>query len=88
MRIAEKELDIPLTIKSAMHGSFDDQNFLDEVDNMAVQAFDDQCTGANPLYPLIADLKEIYLKAYFGSHRKHHVHKAVVKHGESIVGMV
>ena len=33
---------------------------------MVEQAFDDQCTGANPRYPLIAELKEIYLKAYYG----------------------
>lgn len=59
-------LDIPLSIKAALPDSFDDKLFLIEVDNMAVQAFDDQCTGANPRYPLIVDLKEIYLSAYFG----------------------
>ena len=36
------------------------------VDEMSEQAFNDQCTGANPRYPLIAELKEIYLKAYYG----------------------
>ena len=35
-------------------------------DEMSEQAFNDQCTGANPRYPLIAELKEIYLKAYYG----------------------
>ena len=74
----KKELDIPLSIKSALSSEFDDQTFLDEVDNMAVQAFDDQCTGANPRYPLIADLKEIYLSAYFGNARKH-THKHAEK---------
>lgn len=74
----KKELDIPLTIKSALSAEFDDQTFLDEVDNMAVQAFDDQCTGANPRYPLIADLKDIYLSAYFGNARKH-AHKHAEK---------
>lgn len=34
---------------------------------MALEAFDDQCTAANPRYPLISELKEIYLRAYYGS---------------------
>ena len=55
----KRKLDIPMSIKAAMPDSFDDQCFLNEVDDMAVQAFDDQCTGANPRYPLINDLKEI-----------------------------
>ena len=41
-------------------------DFLARLDDMAEQAFDDQCTGANPRYPLIGELKEIYLKAYYG----------------------
>ena len=44
----------------------DEKYFLDTLDAMVEQAFDDQCTGANPRYPLIAELKEIYLKAYYG----------------------
>ena len=35
---------------------------------MAEQAFDDQCTGANPRYPLISEIKEMYLNAYYGRH--------------------
>jgi len=41
-------------------------DFLARVDELAMQAFDDQCTGANPRYPLIGELKNLYLKAYYG----------------------
>jgi acetaldehyde dehydrogenase/alcohol dehydrogenase len=41
--------------------------FLEGLDEMAEQAFDDQCTGANPRYPLITEIKEMYLEAYYGA---------------------
>lgn len=44
----------------------DEKYFLDTLDNMVEQAFDDQCTGANPRYPLMSEIKEMYLKAYYG----------------------
>lgn len=44
----------------------DEKDFLDRLDAMTEQAFDDQCTGANPRYPLISEIKEMYLKAYYG----------------------
>ena len=44
----------------------DEKYFLDTLDNMVEDAFDDQCTGANPRYPLISEIKEMYLKAYYG----------------------
>ena len=44
----------------------DEKNFLDRLDEMAEQAFDDQCTGANPRYPLIGEIKQMYLDAYYG----------------------
>ena len=44
----------------------DEKYFLDTLDDMVEQAFDDQCTGANPRYPLMSELKEMYLKAYYG----------------------
>ena len=44
----------------------DEKDFLDRLDEMSEQAFDDQCTGANPRYPLISEIKEMYLKAYYG----------------------
>ena len=44
----------------------DEKYFLDTLDDMVEQAFDDQCTGANPRYPLMSEIKEMYLKAYYG----------------------
>ena len=44
----------------------DEKYFLDNLDKMVEDAFDDQCTGANPRYPLMSEIKEMYLKAYYG----------------------
>ena len=44
----------------------DEKYFLETLDSMVEQAFDDQCTGANPRYPLMKEIKEMYLKAYYG----------------------
>lgn len=44
----------------------DEKYFLDTLDDMVEQAFDDQCTGANPRYPLMSEIKEMYLKVYYG----------------------
>ena len=44
----------------------DEQYFLDTLDEMTEQAFNDQCTGANPRYPLMSEIKELYLDAYYG----------------------
>ena len=60
----KQELDVPLTIKETLHG--DDREFYEQLENLAEQAFDDQCTVANPRYPLIKDLKELYVLAYQG----------------------
>lgn len=57
------ECDIPLTIKDA---GVDEKAFLESLDQMSVDAFNDQCTGANPRYPLISEIKELYLKCYYG----------------------
>jgi len=46
----------------------DEKDFLDRLDDMVEQAFDDQCTGANPRYPLMSELKQMYLNAYYGKH--------------------
>ena len=43
-----------------------EEDFLATLDEMVEQAFDDQCTGANPRYPLMSELKEMYCKAYYG----------------------
>ena len=44
----------------------DEQDFLARLDDMVEQAFDDQCTGANPRYPLMSEIKQMYLNAYYG----------------------
>ncbi len=46
----------------------DEKDFLDRLDDMVEQAFDDQCTGANPRYPLMKEIKQMYLNAYYGTH--------------------
>ena len=48
----------------------DEQDFLNRLDAMTEQAFDDQCTGANPRYPLMSEIKQMYLNAYYGKHEK------------------
>jgi acetaldehyde dehydrogenase/alcohol dehydrogenase len=58
------EIEIPLTIKEALAG--DEKDFYEQIETLAEQAFDDQCTGSNPRYPLINDLKELYTLAYRG----------------------
>ncbi len=57
------ECDIPLTIQE--FGVPEDQ-FLQSLDQMSEDAFNDQCTAANPRYPLISEIKELYLKSYYG----------------------
>lgn len=46
----------------------DEKDFLDRLDDMVEQAFDDQCTGANPRYPLMSEIKQMCLNAYYGKH--------------------
>ena len=46
----------------------DEGDFLARLDDMVEQAFDDQCTGANPRYPLMSEIKQMYLNAYYGNH--------------------
>ncbi len=46
----------------------DENDFLARLDDMVEQAFDDQCTGANPRYPLMSEIKQMYLNAYYGKH--------------------
>ena len=61
------ELKAKVGIKSTIQEYVpDEQDFLDRLDDMTVQAFDDQCTGANPRYPLMSEIKQMYLNAYYG----------------------
>lgn len=59
----KKAVAIKATIKDY---GVDEKYFLDTLDEMVENAFDDQCTGANPRYPLFSEIKEMYLKAYYG----------------------
>lgn len=57
------DLDIPTSIAAA---GITENDFLSKVDNLAIEAFDDQCTGANPRYPLISELKAVLLASFYG----------------------
>lgn len=57
------ELNIPKSIKDA---GINEAEFMGNLDILAEQAFDDQCTGGNARYPLISEIKELYRKAYYG----------------------
>jgi len=59
----QHKLDIKPTIRDY---GVDEAAFLARVDSLAEEAFDDQCTGANPRYPLIEEIKQMYLNAYYG----------------------
>lgn len=60
----KQELDIPASIQEA---GVPEKAFFAGLDELAEEAFDDQCTGANPRYPLIAELKQLYTNAYHGN---------------------
>ena len=59
----KKIIEIKPTIKDY---GVDEKYFIETLDEMSEQAFNDQCTGANPRYPLMSEIKEMYLKAYYG----------------------
>ena len=59
----KKEIGIPMSIKDA---GVDEKTFFDNLDHLAELAFDDQCTGANPRYPLIKEIKQMLTDAYWG----------------------
>jgi acetaldehyde dehydrogenase/alcohol dehydrogenase len=61
----KQQLDIPLAMKDAIAASR--AEFYAKLDELADRAFDDQCTGANPRYPLIKDLKQLLADAYEGA---------------------
>ena len=67
---AVDELKAKVGIKKTIADyGIDEKNFLDRLDEMVEQAFDDQCTGANPRYPLMSEIKEMYLTAYYGENK-------------------
>ena len=59
----KKTVGIKETIKDY---GIDEETFLSTLDKMVEDAFDDQCTGANPRYPLMKEIKQMYLNAYYG----------------------
>ena len=59
----KERVGIKKTIKDY---GIEEKKFLATLDEMCEQAFDDQCTGANPRYPLISEIREMYLKCYYG----------------------
>ncbi len=64
---AVRELKARIGIKPTIRDYVpDEKDFLERLDDMVEQAFDDQCTGANPRYPLMAEIREMYLNAYYG----------------------
>lgn len=59
----KKELNIPSSIKE---WGVREEDFLSAVDQLSIKAFEDQCTGSNPRYPLISQIKQLYLDCYYG----------------------
>ncbi len=66
IRELQEVLELPKSIKEALGSRVDEEEFLSSLDKLANDAFDDQCTGANPRYPLVEEIKQIYLNAYYG----------------------
>lgn len=62
----KEKIGIKKTIKDY---GVDEKDFLARLDEMVEQAFDDQCTGANPRLPLMSEIKDMYLEAYYGGER-------------------
>ena len=62
----KEKIGIKKTIKDY---NIDEKVFLDNLDEMTEQAFDDQCTGANPRYPLMSEIKQMYLNSYYGGNK-------------------
>ncbi len=63
----KEKVGIKKTIKDY---GIDEADFLERLDDMTEQAFDDQCTGANPRYPLMSEIKQMYLNAYYGTNER------------------
>ena len=64
---AAEDLKAAIDIPASIHDyGIDEKAFMDGLDEMSENAFNDECTGANPVYPLISEIREIYLRAYWG----------------------
>ena len=64
INVLKERVGIKATIKDY---GIDETDFLARLDDMVEQAFDDQCTGANPRYPLMREIRQMYLNAYYGT---------------------
>ena len=62
-------LQLPKSIKAALGERATEEEFLQSVAKMSRDAFDDQCTGANPRYPLVKEIEALYKKAYYGKEK-------------------
>ncbi|HOT62229.1 MAG TPA: iron-containing alcohol dehydrogenase, partial [Treponemataceae bacterium] len=60
----KRKLDIPASLRDA---GIEEKAFLANLDALSEMAFDDQCTGGNPRYPLVREIAEMYKKAYYGA---------------------
>nr|WP_325303286.1 bifunctional acetaldehyde-CoA/alcohol dehydrogenase [uncultured Dysosmobacter sp.] len=64
---AAEDLKAAIDIPASIHDyGIDEKTFMAGLDEMSENAFNDECTGANPVYPLISEIREIYLRAYWG----------------------
>ena len=70
----QNKVGMPQTIKEA---GVSETKFFETMEEMVEQAFDDQCTGANPRYPLMAELKEMYIASYYGKQEEAKAEAAV-----------
>lgn len=70
IREIQSVLEMPRTIKEALGERVSEAEFLSSLDKMSRDAFDDQCTGANPRYPLVEEIKQMYLNAYYGKEKE------------------
>ena len=62
----DSEVNANLTLASSVISLETEKEFLQTLDDMSEKAFDDQCTTANPRYPLVREIRELYLKCYYG----------------------
>lgn len=77
-KINELKAEIGIKPTIADYG-ISEREFLSKLDKMVEDAFDDQCTGANPRYPLMSELKEMYLRAYYGAEKYKKMQKEIVE---------
>ena len=64
-----KDVELPNSIKEWLEKNGQtEEDFYSKLDKMVELAFDDQCTGANPVYPLMEDIKELYIQAFNGQY--------------------